>query len=104
MILLSGAWVCVYLSDTEKYKAASKALQAAVGILVIIALALTIVTICVVNATMQTAEIMYFSMSVGGGLIATLVMFVAFTIAAGLISGRFKDAPKTENPIEREAA
>lgn len=53
---------------------------------------------------MQTAEIMYFSMSVGGGLIATLVMFVAFTIAAGLISGRFKDAPKTENPIEREAA
>lgn len=104
VILLSGAWVCAYLSDTEKYKATSKALQAAVGILVIIALALTIVTICVVNATMQTAEIMYFSMSVGGGLIAALVMFVAFTIAAGLISGRFKDAPKTENPIEREAA
>lgn len=104
VILLSGAWVCAYLSDTEKYKATSKALQAAVGILVIIALALTIVTICVVNATMQTAEIMYFSMSVGGGLIAALVMFVAFTIAAGLISGRFKDAPKIENPIEREAA
>lgn len=104
VILLSGAWVCAYLSDTEKYKATSKSLQAAVGILVIIALALTIVTICVVNATMQTAEIMYFSMSVGGGLIAALVMFVAFTIAAGLISGRFKDAPKTENPIEREAA
>lgn len=104
VILLSGAWVCVYLSDTEKYKAASKSLQAAVGILVIIALALTIVTICVVNATMQTAEITYFSMSVGGGLIAALVMFVAFTIAAGLISGRFKDAPKTENPIEWEAA
>lgn len=104
VILLSGAWVCAYLSDTEKYKAASKSLQAAVGILVIIALALTIVTICVVNVTMQTAEIMYFSMSVGGGLIAALVMFVAFTIAAGLISGRFKDAPKTENPIEREAA
>lgn len=96
--------MCAYLSDTEKYKAASKALQAAVGILVIIALALTIVTICVVNATMQTAEIMYFSMSVGGGMIAALVMFVAFTIAAGLISGRCKDAPKTENPIEREAA
>lgn len=104
VILLSGAWVCGYLSDTEKYKAASKSLQAAVGILVIIALALTIVTICVVNATMQTAEITYFSMSVGGGLIAALVMFVAFTIAAGLISGRFKDAPKTENPIEWEAA
>lgn len=104
VILLSGAWVCAYLSDTEKYKAASKALQAAVGILVIIALALTIVTICVVNATMQTAEIMYFSMSVDGGLIAALVMFVAFTIAAGLISGRFKDAPKTANPIEREVA
>lgn len=104
VILLSGAWVCAYLGDTEKYKATSKSLQAAVGILVIIALALTIVTICVVNATMQTAEISYFSMSVGGGLIAALVMFVAFTIAAGLISGRFKDAPKTENPIEREAA
>lgn len=104
VILLSGAWVCVYLSDTEKYKAASKSLQAVVGVFVIIALALTIVTICVVNATMQTAEITYFSMSVGGGLIAALVMFVAFTIAAGLISGRFKDAPKTENPIEREAA
>lgn len=104
VILLSGAWVCVYLSDTEKYKAASKSLQAAVGMLVIIALALTIVTICVVNATMKTAEISYFSMSVGGGLIAALVMFVAFTIAAGLISGRFKDSPKTENPIEREAA
>lgn len=104
VILLSGAWVCAYLSDTEKYKATSKALQAAVGILVIIALALTIVTICVVNATMQTAEISYFSMSVGGGLIAALVMFVAFAVAAGLISGRFKDAPKTENPIEREAA
>lgn len=104
VILLSGAWVCAYLSDTEKYKVASKALQAAVGILVIIALALTIVTICVVNATMQTAEIMYFSMSVGGGMIAALVMFVAFAVAAGLISGRFKDAPKTENPIEREAA
>lgn len=104
VILLSGAWVCVYLSDTEKYKAASKSLQAAVGVFVIIALALTIVTICVVNATMQTAEITYFSMSVGGGLIAALVMFVAFTIAAGLISGRFKDAPKAENPIEREAA
>lgn len=104
VILLSGAWVCAYLSDTEKYKATSKSLQAAVGILIIIALALTIVTICVVNATMKTAEISYFSMSVGGGLIAALVMFVAFTIAAGLISGRFKDAPKTENPIEREAA
>ena len=104
VILLSGAWVCAYLSNTEKCKATSMSLQAAVGILVIIALALTIVTICVVNATMQTAEIMYFSMSVGGGLIAALVMFVAFTIAAGLISGRFKDAPKTENPIEREAA
>ena len=47
------------------------------------------------------AVLMY---AVGGGLIAALVMFVAFTIAAGLISGRFKDAPKTENPIEREAA
>ena len=104
VILLSGAWVCAYLSDTEKYKATSKALQAAVGILVIIALALSVVTIYVVNATMKTAEISYFSMSVGGGLIAALVMFVAFTIAAGLISGRFKDTPKTENPIEWEAA
>lgn len=104
VILLSGAWVCAYLSDTEKYKAASKSLQAAVGILVIIALALSVVTIYVVNATMKTAEISYFSMSVGGGLIAALVMFVAFAVAAGLISGRFKDAPKTENPIEWEAA
>lgn len=104
VILLSGAWVCAYLSDTEKYKATSKSLQAAIGILVIIALALSVVTIYVVNATMKTAEISYFSMSVGGGLIAALVIFVAFTIAAGLISGRFKDAPKTENPIEREAA
>lgn len=104
VILLSGAWVCAYLSDTEKYKATSKSLQAAIGILVIIALALSVVTIYVVNATMKTAEISYFSMSVGGGLIAALVMFVAFTIAAGLISGRFKDAPKTENPIEQEAA
>ena len=52
----------------------------------------------------ETAEITYFNMSVGGGMIATLLMFIAFTIAAGLISGRFKDAPKTEIPIEREAA
>ena len=104
VILLSGAWVCAYLSDTEKYKTTSKALQAAVGILVIIALALSIVTICVVNATMETAEITYFSMSVGGGLIASLTMFVVFAVAAGLISGQFKDAPKTEIPIEQEAA
>jgi len=104
VILLSGAWVCVYLSDTEKYKAASKTLQAIIGTLVIIALALSVVTICVVNATMDTANITYFSMSVGGGLIAALVMFVAFAVASGLISGRFKDAPKNEVSIEQEAA
>lgn len=104
VILLAGAWVCVYLKDTEKTGATSKALQASIGIFVIIALALSIVTICVVNATMQTAEITYFSMSVGGGLIASLTMFVVFAVTAGLISGRFKDAPKTENPIEQEAA
>lgn len=104
VILLSGAWVCVYLSDTEKYKAASKTLQAFIGILVVIALALSVVTIYVVNATMDTAEITYFSMSVGGGLIAALVTFVAFAVAAGLISGRFNDAPKPEIPPEQEAA
>lgn len=102
VILLAGAWVCVYLKDTEKTGATSKALQASIGIFVIIALALSIVTICVVNATMKTAEITYFSMTVGGGLIASLTMFVVFAVATGLISGRFKDVPRTQISIEQE--